>query len=157
MKSNVSIGRRILRLAKRVGVFLLSVFIFGVVVSWTSYCRTPEVIVAATPDSTVKVDEVTRLHPVTMARVVTPRSIEDIVNAVKATPGPVSIGGGRYSMGGQTATPGALQIDMRRFNRLNQLPKQRPGDLVFPYTALPADECAVRTPQPAGCALPAGI
>ena len=115
VKSNVSTERRILRLAKRVAGFFFSLFVFGVVVSWTSYCRTPEVIVAALPDSTVKVDEVTRLHPVTMARVVTPRTIEDIVKAVKATPGPVSIGGGRYSMGGQTATPDGVQIDMRDF------------------------------------------
>jgi hypothetical protein len=48
------------------------------------------------PDSSVRIDEVTRLHPVTMARVVTPRTIEDIVNAVKATSGPISIGGGSY-------------------------------------------------------------
>ena len=67
------------------------------------------------PDPSVRIDEVTRLHPVTMARVVTPRTIQDIVNAVKATPGPISIGGGRYSMGGQTATPDGIQLDMRQF------------------------------------------
>ena len=88
---------------------------FGVIVSAISCWRTPAVAVAARPDSSVRIDEVTRLHPVTMARVITPRTIEDIVTAVKATPGPISIGGGRYSMGGQTATPDGTQLDMRQF------------------------------------------
>ena len=50
-----------------------------------------------------------------MARVITPRSVEEISAAVQASPGPISIGGGRYSMGGQTATPNGLQLDMREF------------------------------------------
>ena len=39
-------------------------------------------------------------------------------DAVRTTSGPVSIGGGRFSMGGQTATEGALHVDMRRYNRI---------------------------------------
>jgi FAD/FMN-containing dehydrogenase len=41
--------------------------------------------------------------------------------AIKAHAGPVSIGGGRFSMGGQTATERALQIDMRDFNKILKL------------------------------------
>ena len=95
---------------------VIGLLVFGVVVSAVSCWRTPPVVVGAMPDSSVRVDEVTRLFPVTMARVVTPRSIDDIVTAVKATPGPISIGGGRYSMGGQTATPDGTQLDMRQFH-----------------------------------------
>src|SRR6185503_5752161 len=99
-----------------IGKALLSVLAFGIVVSVTAYSRTPSVSVAATPDSSVQVNEVTRLYPVTMERVVTPHSVEDIANAVRASAGPVSIGGGRYSMGGQTAVPDGVQIDMRSYH-----------------------------------------
>lgn len=64
------------------------------------------------------VNDVTQLNPIQVAEVITPTTIEEIVAAVKTHAGPVSIGGGRYSMGGQTAAPGALQIDMRPFNRV---------------------------------------
>ena len=95
---------------------ILSVLVFGIVVSLTAYSRTPSVSIAATPDSSVQINEVTRLYPVTMERVVTPHSVEDIANAVRASTGPVSIGGGRYSMGGQTAVPDGVQIDMRSYH-----------------------------------------
>jgi len=107
--------RRAARLGKRVALVIVGLLLFGVAVSAIACWRTPPVQVGAMPDSSVRIDEVTRLHPVTMSRVVTPRTIQDIVNAVKATPGPISIGGGRYSMGGQTATPDGTQLDMRQF------------------------------------------
>jgi FAD/FMN-containing dehydrogenase len=107
---------RIPRTLRFIGSVILTVLVFGAVVSLTSYCRTPSVSVGALPDSSVRITEVTRLYPVTMERVVTPRTTEDIANAVKSSPGPVSIGGGRYSMGGQTATPDGLQIDMRDYH-----------------------------------------
>ena len=108
--------RRAARLGKRLALVVAGLVVFGVSVSALACWRTPPVVVGAMPDSSVRIDEVTRLHPVTMARVVTPRTIEDIVNAVKATAGPISIGGGRYSMGGQTATPDGTQLDMRQFH-----------------------------------------
>jgi len=107
--------RRAARLGKRLAYVFAGLLVFGVVVSAIACWRTPPVAVGSIPDSSVRIDEVTRLHPVTMARVLTPRTIQDIVNAVKATPGPVSIGGGRYSMGGQTATPDGIQLDMRQY------------------------------------------
>jgi len=64
------------------------------------------------------VNDVTQLNPVLVAKIITPTSTEEIVEAVKSHKGPVSIGGGRYSMGGQTATEQALQIDMRQFNKV---------------------------------------
>src|SRR6185295_12570613 len=112
---------RLVRIARRVGALLLSVLVFGIVVSVTSYLRTPNVSVGALTDSSVQIREVTQLHTVRVAHVVTPRSLEDISNAVKATPGPISIGGGRYSMGGQTATPDGLQLDMRQYHGIVSL------------------------------------
>jgi FAD/FMN-containing dehydrogenase len=64
------------------------------------------------------VNDVTQLNPITVARVIAPTTTEEIVEAVRTHKGPVSIGGGRYSMGGQTATEQALQIDMRQFNKV---------------------------------------
>ncbi len=65
-----------------------------------------------------RVNDVTQLNPIQVATVITPTTIGEIVDAVRAHDGPISIGGGRYSMGGRTATPGALQIDMRRFDQV---------------------------------------
>lgn len=64
------------------------------------------------------VNDVTQLNPVPVAKIITPTTTEEIVEAVRTHRGPVSIGGGRYSMGGQTATEQALQIDMRQFNKV---------------------------------------
>src|SRR5947199_6832466 len=64
------------------------------------------------------VNDVTQLNPIAVGRVLTPTTTEEIVAAVRSAPGPVSIGGARHSMGGQIATEGALEIDMRRFNRI---------------------------------------
>ena len=64
------------------------------------------------------VNDITGLNPVPLEGVIAPTTVEEIVEAVRTHEGPIAIGGGRYSMGGQTAAPGALQIDMRRFNRI---------------------------------------
>jgi FAD/FMN-containing dehydrogenase len=92
------------------------VFVFGVIVSVVGLLLAPEVKLATLPDSSVRIQEVTRLYPVTMARVVTPHTVDEVSAAVAGSPGPISIGGGRYSMGGQTATPDGLQLDMREFH-----------------------------------------
>src|SRR5262245_31836591 len=70
------------------------------------------------PDPPPIVNDVTQLNPIAVSQVIAPTTVEEIVQAVKTHPGPISVGGGRYSMGGQTATPGALQIDMRSFNKI---------------------------------------
>jgi FAD/FMN-containing dehydrogenase len=62
--------------------------------------------------------DVTQMNPVTVREVLAPRTTQEIVNAVASHAGPISIGGARHSMGGQTAAPGAMQIDMRNFNRI---------------------------------------
>ena len=106
---------RIWRVTRAILFLIAGVLLFGIVVSGIALLRVPEARVSVRQDSSVQVNEVTRLYPVTMARVFTPRTVEEISSAVKASPGPISVGGGRYSMGGQTATPDGLQLDMRNF------------------------------------------
>jgi FAD/FMN-containing dehydrogenase len=69
-------------------------------------------------DTSLIVNDITQLNPIRVNRIIQPTTTEQIINAVKNNPGPISIGGGRYSMGGQTATEKALQIDMRKFDKV---------------------------------------
>ena len=62
------------------------------------------------------INDVTRLNPVPVRAVVTPLSVEEVVDVVRKTSGPLSVGGGHFSMGGQTASPGSLHLDMRGMN-----------------------------------------
>jgi len=64
-----------------------------------------------TDDSVV--NDITGLNRIRVARVLEPGSIEDISNAIAGSTGPISIGGGRFSQGGQIAYPNSLHIDMR--------------------------------------------
>lgn len=69
------------------------------------------------------VNNITGLNSVTVESVIVPTTTKQIVDAVKSTTGAISVGGGRYSMGGQTATEGSLHIDMRSFNKILYLDK----------------------------------
>lgn len=71
------------------------------------------------------INDVTQLNPIVVRDVIVPTTIDEIVAAVKTHQGPISIGGGRYSMGGQTATEGALQIDMRQFDKVVNFSKEK--------------------------------
>lgn len=72
------------------------------------------------------VNDVTQLNPVEVWAVATPTSIEEVRDALRQFSGPVSVGGGHFSMGGQTASPGSLHLDMRRMNKVLALhPQER--------------------------------
>jgi len=71
----------------------------------------------------VLINDVTRQHPTWVQRVVEPRSIDDMVDVLRGTDAPISIGGGRFSQGGQIATAGSIHLDMRRFNRVLAIDK----------------------------------
>jgi len=63
------------------------------------------------------VNDVSQLNPIEVAEVRRPRSAEEIQAALRAWAGAVSIGGGRFSQGGQIAAPGSLHFDMRAMNK----------------------------------------
>jgi FAD/FMN-containing dehydrogenase len=64
-------------------------------------------------NSTVIVNDVSGLNPIETWAVSRPQSIEEVRDAIIRSQGPISIGGGHFSMGGQTASPGSLHLDMR--------------------------------------------
>jgi len=64
------------------------------------------------------VNDVTRLNPVPVFAIARPTTIEEVQKALRETDLPISIGGGHFSMGGQTASPGSLHLDMRAMNRI---------------------------------------
>ncbi len=68
-----------------------------------------------------QVENVTRLYPVMVARIETPADTHAVQMALRAWPGQVAVGGGRYSMGGQIGVAGGLHVDMRQMNRLLKL------------------------------------
>jgi len=69
-------------------------------------------------DTSKIVNDITQLNPIKVNSIIRPITTDEIINAVKSNSGPISIGGGRFSMGGQTATENTLQIDMRSFDRV---------------------------------------
>lgn len=64
------------------------------------------------------INDVTQLNPVRVMAIVAPSTVDDVQEAMRRTSGPVSIGGGRFSMGGQTASAGSLHFDMRAMNHV---------------------------------------
>ncbi len=70
------------------------------------------------------IDDVTRLNPVLVKRIERPETIEALCELVKNTKEPLSTGGGRFSMGGQTASPHTVHVDMRKLNRILELNKE---------------------------------
>ncbi len=64
------------------------------------------------------VNDVTQLNPILVAGVIVPETVEALQQAIRTAAGPVCIGGGRFSMGGQTASHQALYVDMRRLNKV---------------------------------------
>ena len=64
------------------------------------------------------VNDVTHLNPIPVWAIAKPVSVAEVQAALTDTSVPVSVGGGHFSMGGQTASPGTLHLDMRRMNRV---------------------------------------
>lgn len=71
------------------------------------------------------VNDITQLNPIKVKAIVAPSSTKALIDLVKKHQGAISIGGGRFSMGGQTATENAIQIDMRKFNRIVGFSKEK--------------------------------
>ncbi len=78
------------------------------------------------PDTGVFVTDVAQLERMAVAGIVRPESSEGVAETLRQWRGPISIGGGRYSMGGQIAASDSLHLDMRSMSRLIKLlPDQR--------------------------------
>ena len=75
-------------------------------------------------DTSIIVNDITQLNPIKVNTILVPTNTQQIIDAVKSNSGPISIGGGRFSMGGQTATEHALQIDMRNFDQVLHFSKK---------------------------------
>lgn len=70
------------------------------------------------PNQVNVVNDITQLNPIEVSKVIVPTSIADIQHAITATTRHISIGGGRYSQGGQIALEDHLHLDMRDFNHV---------------------------------------
>lgn len=64
------------------------------------------------------VNDVTGMNPILVAEEATPKSIEEVQTLVRDHSGPISVGGGHFSMGGQTAAEETLHLDMRQLNSI---------------------------------------
>lgn len=72
------------------------------------------------------VNDVTQINPVEVFAIAAPRSTAELLDALKNTSLPISVGGGHFSMGGHTASPGSLHLDLREMNRVLMFdPQQR--------------------------------
>lgn len=76
---------------------------------------------AAVSENPLIVNDVTGLNPIPVSLVIQPKTELDITDAIMATTGPISIGGARFSMGGQVAYPDSLHLDMRKYNQILSL------------------------------------
>lgn len=68
-----------------------------------------------------RINDVTVINPIQVNKIIQPRSTGGIVQAIQTTSGPISIGGGKFSMGGQTGYENSLHIDTREFNKIIRL------------------------------------
>lgn len=70
------------------------------------------------------INDITRMNPVPVTKVITPTTFMEIRELVMNTDGPICVGGGRYSMGGQTSINNGIHIDMRQFRRVISLDRE---------------------------------
>ncbi len=70
------------------------------------------------------VNDVTHLNPVLVSSVVAPNTIDELQTLIKNSDKSISIGGGRFSMGGQTASAHSLHVDMRNLNKILEFSAQ---------------------------------
>lgn len=70
------------------------------------------------------INDVTQLNPVKVKDVFVPTASSDLADFLRAHEGPFCIGGGRFSMGGQTSSPDATLLDMRRMNAILEVNPQ---------------------------------
>ena len=119
-----SLARKVLGAFRRLGLCVLGfVAVLACAISIAVYVS-GDGDFSYTPPATL-INDVTQMNPTYVDRVVEPTSIGEVVAALRSTTGPVSIGGGRFSQGGQISYPDSLHLDMRKFNRVLNLDVER--------------------------------
>lgn len=108
-----------MRFLKFIIKVLLTLTIFLVVIGWFFYDHYQPIDSAETPP--LVINDITGLNPIHVSRNLRPTTEQEIVDAILADSGPVSIGGERYSMGGQIAYPDSLHLDMRDYDDVIEL------------------------------------
>src|SRR5262245_55186873 len=114
------IARVLWTTVKRLAMALGAVIVLGIGISVGVIFRSGDPDFAYTPPVTL-INDVTQMNPTYVARVVTPTSVEEVAAALRESTGPVSIGGGRFSQGGQVSYPDSVHLDMRELNRVVSL------------------------------------
>lgn len=71
------------------------------------------------------INDITQLNPITVSAVSKPKTVEELAQVIKTSTGSISIGGGRYSQGGQTAYPNSLHLDMTHLNKVISLDTEK--------------------------------
>ena len=79
-----------------------------------------------------RVNDITTINPIYVNKEIQPQKVSDIVDAINTSTGPISIGGGRFSMGGQIGFENSLHIDMRQFNKVLSVDRQKKRVTVQP-------------------------
>jgi FAD/FMN-containing dehydrogenase/uncharacterized membrane protein YhaH (DUF805 family) len=70
------------------------------------------------------IDDVTQVNPIVVAKVVVPKTVEELQDIIKNA-SIISIGGGRFSMGGQTASAQSTHVDMRSLNNILEFSQEK--------------------------------
>ena len=79
------------------------------------------VVACGDQQSKESIQDVSQIDSWPVAKTAQPSTTAELIQQVKSWSGPLCIGGGRYSMGGQIAQAQALHLDLRGMNRLIHL------------------------------------
>jgi len=115
-----SIGRKFWTVVKRVAIGLGALLLLAVLATVVAVRLSGDDDFTYTPPPTL-INDITQMNPTYVARVIAPHSVEEVAAALRETTGPVSIGGGRFSQGGQVSYPDSLHLDMREMKRVLNL------------------------------------
>ncbi len=103
-------------LRRAICLSLCLILAFSAMVAWTIHrSGDPAYKIPATEHT---VNDITRLNVTHVGREIQPTRLEEITTALRESDTPVSIGGGRFSQGGQIAYPESLHVDMRHYNKV---------------------------------------
>lgn len=67
------------------------------------------------------INDITELNPIEVQKIIKPLSTQEISDVITQSTGPISIGGGKFSQGGQTGFENSIHIDMRSLNKILDL------------------------------------